>query len=486
MEIRCGGCNKLFRVSDDKITGKGVKFACTRCGESVKITREDFDNYALSQTAVTALDQFESRAKHAAMQAPGTEAKHAEETAAVQSSVVSAASHAESMPVAPKTPDVPVSAPPDFLQEQTAVPPSEPSVFDEQPLQADTGHKLEPEPVAAEETRLFEFQGEENKDFKQETRAEAKEEPKHELETEQKPVPIPEPESVSKKEQTPEPIPVPKPELQLGPESVSKPEPQPEPKPAAKSELKPQTAQELKVAPTIRARPEPKPAGPPRPEPVRKAAASVAFAAGTSAPVKKEPARPAASVPPVTVIGASPAQPARSGRIVLVTSIIVIMLAGAGVFYYLSSSHRTARDSTSALTSVAGLRILSAAGSMEANGDLLIAGEIENTTDREQRAWYLVVDVFDASGTVINKLRLVNGKQFFTRNDYDIMARRGMNVKEIKAQALAQQGTVIPPKGKVPFEIRYLQPPIGVASFNTTLQPFDPVRMYKEMADEAK
>ncbi len=484
MEIRCGGCNKLFRVSDDKITGKGVKFACTRCGEYVKITREDFDNYALSQTAVTALDQFESKAKHAAMQAPGTEAKHAEETAAVQPSVVSEASHAESMPVAPKTPDVPVSAAPDFLQEQTTVPPSELSVFDEQPLQADTGHVLEPEPVAAEETKLFELQREENKDYKQETRAEAKEEPKPE--PEQNPVPIPEPEPVSKKEQTPEPMPVPKPEPKLGPKPVSKPEPQPEPKPTAKSDLKPQPAPELKVAPTMPARPEPKPAGPLRPEPVRKAAAGIAASAGMSVPVKKEPARPAASAPPVTVIGASPTQPSHSGRIVLVISIIVIMLAGAGVFYYLRSSQRTVSDSTSTMTSIMGLRILSAAGSMEPNGDLLIAGEIENATDREQRAWYIVVDVFDASGTVINKLRLVNGKQFFTRNDYDIMARRGMNVKELKAQALAQQGAVIPPKGKVPFEIRYLQPPIGVASFNTTLQPFDPIRMYKDMADEAK
>ena len=40
MDIRCGKCNKLFRVSDDKITGKGIKFACSRCGEAVKITRE--------------------------------------------------------------------------------------------------------------------------------------------------------------------------------------------------------------------------------------------------------------------------------------------------------------------------------------------------------------------------------------------------------------------------------------------------------------
>jgi hypothetical protein len=391
----------------------------------------------------------------------------------------------QAAPREPKISEIQASAIPDFLQEKASPPSTEPSIFDEQPSRAGADEVHEPEriPVPAKEGGLFEPQGEEKKDIKQETPAEIKEEPKPE--PEQKPVVTTEPEPVSKKEQAPEPMSVPKPEHKLESKPVSTPVPQPEPKPALKSELKPQPAQEQKVAPTIPARPGPKPAGPPRPEPVRKAAAGVA-ASGTSVPVKKEPARPATPAPPATVIGASPAQPARSGRMVLLISIIVIMLAGAGVFYYLKSSQRTVRDSTSTMTSIAGLRILSAAGSMEANGDLLIAGEIENTTDREQRAWYIVVDVFDASGTVINKLRLVNGKQLFTRNDYDIMARRGMNVKELKAQALAQQGAVIPPNGKVPFEVRYLQPPIGVASFNTALQPFDPIRLYQEMADEAK
>ena len=61
-----------------------------------------------------------------------------------------------------------------------------------------------------------------------------------------------------------------------------------------------------------------------------------------------------------------------------------------------------------------------------------------------------------------------------------------MNIKDIKAQVLAQQGIVIPPRGKVPFEIRYLEPPRGVASFNSSLQPFDPIRLFQEVADEAK
>jgi hypothetical protein len=172
--------------------------------------------------------------------------------------------------------------------------------------------------------------------------------------------------------------------------------------------------------------------------------------------------------------------------LVILIALILLALAGTGVFFYLRSSSKSANEPTTALTSVAGLHILSASGSMEPNGDLLISGEIENTTDMQKNAWYIVVDVFDANGSVINKLRLLNGKQFFTRSDYEIMTKRGMNVKDIKAKTLAEQGVVIPPRGKVPFEVRYLQPPIGVASFNAALHPFDPVRLYREIAEEAK
>jgi hypothetical protein len=186
------------------------------------------------------------------------------------------------------------------------------------------------------------------------------------------------------------------------------------------------------------------------------------------------------------VIGASPAAPARSGILVILIVVILLALAGTGVFFYLRSSPKPANEPISALTSMDGLHILSASGSMEPDGDLLISGEIENTTDKQKNAWYIVVDVFDANGSVINKLRLLNGKQLFTRNDYEIMTKRGMNVRDIKAKTLAEQGVVIPPRGKVPFEVRYLQPPIGVASFNAALHPFDPVRLYRETAEEAE
>jgi predicted Zn finger-like uncharacterized protein len=62
MEIRCGSCSKLFRVADDKITGSGIKFKCTRCGEYVKITREDFERYNLSKAAAPGFPSLEPAA----------------------------------------------------------------------------------------------------------------------------------------------------------------------------------------------------------------------------------------------------------------------------------------------------------------------------------------------------------------------------------------------------------------------------------------
>ncbi len=171
---------------------------------------------------------------------------------------------------------------------------------------------------------------------------------------------------------------------------------------------------------------------------------------------------------------------------IILAVVLILVLAGLGVFMYLRSSSSTVDESTPAMTSAAGLRILNASGSLEPDGDLLISGMVENTTDKERNAWYIVVDVFDANGAVMNKIRLLNGKQLFTRNDYEILAKRGVNIQELKAKALQEQGVVVPPKGKVAFEMRYLQPPIGIASFNASLHPFDPVRLYKEIAEEAK
>src|SRR3990172_5020999 len=97
MEIRCGSCNKLFRISDDRIIGKGIKFACTRCNETIKITREEFEAYTLSRTADSAPGTSEMPATPAAPAPPAVEKKAADEPFAGLNDAV---------PAAPSVPDI--------------------------------------------------------------------------------------------------------------------------------------------------------------------------------------------------------------------------------------------------------------------------------------------------------------------------------------------------------------------------------------------
>jgi hypothetical protein len=81
---------------------------------------------------------------------------------------------------------------------------------------------------------------------------------------------------------------------------------------------------------------------------------------------------------------------------------------------------------------------------------------------------------------------MLNGKQLYTKKDYEVLEKRGLNVQELKAKNLQEPGIVIPPKGSVRFEIRFMEPPVGISSFNATLEPFDPEQLFKEMAEEQK
>jgi DNA-directed RNA polymerase subunit M/transcription elongation factor TFIIS len=351
MEVRCGKCNKLFRVSDDKITGTGIKFACTRCGESVKITLEEFEHYTLSKNVVS-------------------------------------------------SPDV-----------------------------------LEPKPIV------------------EPARAVA-------------PASAPQPEAELAQAVTSEP------KIAAHPVSEQIPKPEPLQPPVPQQETKPA------------------PVNKPIPAPIR-ASTPVSSTAGQAVPSaapKKEPVRHAASSERNVVIGAAADASPRSGKLVviLLVALIIIGLVGYGVYAYRTSSSKKGPDTAQELSSIEGLRITNVTGSFDTTGDLLITGVVENSLDQEKTAWYLTVEINNAQGVVLNKIRVLNGKQIYTRRDYDLLAKRGMNIQDLKAKTAQEPDITIPPKGSVTFEVRYVQPPAGIASFNATLQPFDPVRLFKEIAEDLK
>jgi predicted Zn finger-like uncharacterized protein len=167
-------------------------------------------------------------------------------------------------------------------------------------------------------------------------------------------------------------------------------------------------------------------------------------------------------------------------------ALAIIGFALYGEFLLTAKVQAAAQGTMSALmdmSSTEGLKIINPSGYMDTNGDLVITGTVENTADKEKPLWYLVAEVNDARNTVIVKARMLNGKQLYTQRDYDILVKRGANVQDLKAKS-QERGPALPPKGMMNFEIRVMEPPVGIATFNTMLRQFDPMEMMKEAASE--
>jgi len=405
MEVRCGGCNKLFRVPDEKIVGKGIKFACTRCGESVKITKEEFEHHALSQTAASALDMF----------VPKPKPVKAEATPERKNSTAVGA------------PGPTIEAPP-----KAPSPPEEPSVEDVFNSPAFTS-MLRPSEPQPEETDL-------------------------------EPSPSEEP-SVEDVFNSPAFT------------SMLRPsEPQPEAAKPLSPGLETKSVRKPEAAPAVSTS-----------QPVKPVSA---IAAPPSSP-KKEPVKPAQ--PAVDIASKVSPAPSPSGRRLLVPIILLVVvgLAAAGALYLKGGAQKSSEKATATalkspeLIAPVGLQVSLASGAMDPSGDLIISGSVENEVDKENPAWHAVAEVYDAQGTVLIQARILNGLQLYTQRDYDILARRGVNIQELKIKS-REPGVKVPANGAVNFEIHILEPPAGIASFNVLLKPFDPEQVYKETADNQK
>lgn len=570
MDIRCGSCSKLFRVSDDKITGTGIRFKCSKCGGTVKITREEFDTYKLATATADILTMPESKPKPSPS-APAPAPDAAKKTVPLQPQPTA--------PAAPPSFDFGDAAPagpsieeaftaPDFAAELSSVPEPAPAP---QP-------KPEPQPTP-----------------KPVPQPEVKPEPKVEVKIEPKPELKPEPKPVTVSQPKPGPEIKPEPVLAAAPAPVpaepAKPAPKPVAAPARPS--KPMTVE--RPAPVISSAP--KRVAADMVHPIASGATTGSLAGlGCALPVamllflaigivsKFVPLL--ASMPLMNLIILSVTGFLGVGALIGMSVAVVQALAGKKLFFLLNMllaavfgaiigivhnsavslalgsginggtivtgivnggiygvligislvivrrlmlstreetfsanlpvmavlgmvcatavfgytvfgevsfvkkvqvSAEKAADDFKNMTSIEGLQVQNASGYIDtATNDLVLAGVVENATDQERPAWYLIADVYDAQGGVLIKAKMVNGKQLYSGRDYEILAKRGVNVQELRAKGLQDQGAIIPPRGMVNFEIRILEPPVGIASFNVSLQQFDPVQIFKEMADEMK
>ncbi len=174
---------------------------------------------------------------------------------------------------------------------------------------------------------------------------------------------------------------------------------------------------------------------------------------------------------------------------VVILSVSIIGLSVYGevlVTSRIKSAAEAAAGKVKDMTSTEGLQIVEPAGYRNPDGDLVITGNVQNATDKERVVWYLEADVYDAQGAVLVQAGMMNGKQLYIQRDYDVLAKRGVNVDEFKVKNLQETGTTIAPHGTAHFEFRILEPPAGTSSFLVTVRQVDPVKMMQDMASAAK
>lgn len=499
MEVRCGSCNKLFRVADEKITGKGIKFKCTRCGEYVKITREDFEQYKLSKEApaVSPFEPSDMEAGHPAAVAPSASPPKPEPEPAFASfsSQDSPRGDADKS----KGPTIELSGfdMPDMTHVEP--PPAKPS-----PLEPPTPPVTEPVPV------------------KEPSRPQAP----------SRPLGVPTPQSAA---ETIHPF-------------VS----------GSVAGVAGGTGCALPVIAVmlmdigvissyiITASPD-MPSW-------YSIAASAASIMGLGiligivlAMIQSKTDRKVFSVIGVLIsvfmtgligAGQGAALAMGSGAVIsiaviltgasvwavkgLLLSILIVVIrrtmmsqkkesfsaglsglqtlwlliavsiVGAGAYAEVESSIRMkeAKDKTMGaiqeMVSPEGLQIGNLSGYIDTNGDLVITGVVENATDKERPVWYIEAEVYDAQGNVLTKAKMLNGKQIYSMKDYEILARRGVNVQDLKARDMQEKGMQLPPRGIMNFEIRVMEPPVGTSAFLVFPRPFDPMQMFKESMEEMK
>ncbi len=139
------------------------------------------------------------------------------------------------------------------------------------------------------------------------------------------------------------------------------------------------------------------------------------------------------------------------------------------------------------MASADGLEVASSSTSWDSGtGDLVLSVAIENKGETEKKVWYLLAKISDGSGNVLTTVKMLTGKQLYTHRDYEVMRRRGADIQNLVIEHMKQPETPLAAHSTLNVEMRVLEPPSGIASFDVTFQPIDPVKMFQEAMEEAK
>lgn len=534
MEVRCGQCNKLFRVSDDKITGTGVKFPCTKCGGDVKITIEAFREYQLSKDAVSVLDTFAPKPSGTPPVPPPEAAEPAASSGNAGFDIVE--DHRETGKQASPLPEVP------------------PFLVTRQESPAAAGKEV-PSPITA----------------KTQPAATAEEKPKQAplSVTAVKPAAAP---------ASPKTVPAPRiPQAKDRPSDAARPvasmpPPPPPPSPVFTATtvdaIHPLVSGSLAGtvggigcavpvlimtilgvgAVSVLAG---KMGGLPLGQVILLTGSSfigfgvligiilaffqtrtagsmfgflgillggflgavfgaiqgVIVAAGSGAVFSTAIIVTSAlrwGIKALLLAGAvvlarrtmlssrteSSGATITGGQLFGVAlAVLVLVLGVIGEVRTTANMKNVKDEATKAFQEMAspeGLQVTSSMASWDqTTGDLVLNVTIENTGDSEKKAWYLVSEVNDASGNILATAKMLSGKQLYSQRDYEIMGRRGVNIQVFRAEQMKQEDTPVPPHAVINVEMRVMEPPQGVASFVASFRPFDPLKILQEQMEEA-
>jgi DNA-directed RNA polymerase subunit RPC12/RpoP len=105
-------------------------------------------------------------------------------------------------------------------------------------------------------------------------------------------------------------------------------------------------------------------------------------------------------------------------------------------------------------------------------GDLMITGSIENTSEDDKTGWYLIAELFDEDENVLRKARLINGEQLYSVKDHTILRERGERIPR-RDPFSRQEDMIIEPGYAVPFEVVFFDPPEEYQEYSVILKNLD-------------
>jgi len=508
MDIRCPSCSKLFRVADEKIAGKGIRFKCSKCTEVITITKDDFEMDLLARETDATETAPQQTLEPASRPSPPASPEPSSKPATPQTQTTPEPEAREYHP--PQDPDIPPAGLTDFDFSEPHAAAAAAAHPEEGFGGQDFSFNVEPDGEAAPEV-----------DISPEAAAEAEAALQFPDDLISEPTrkaafgtpPAKEPQvaedaaSAHMNEQDSGP--------ELAPQS---PRPPSELQAEDDIDLGAALAMPKEPATVSEANTEPGPAaGAPQPKgPVitpellaemmkRSTSSKSAAESKPTSHVDEDMDLGSALAMPKTAntaekegtkTGSATAAtmhddgPSSSGkRAVLIGAIVLVLVAALAVLYYLGflpgkkepdtkqkpqQTPQTRTQPDRSKITPEGLAIADPSAFIDPErGDIVITGRIQNTTDRPKIGWYLVIEVRDAKEMVLTTARMLNGIQLYSKTELEALVKRGGKLEELQKKMASPGEGAVSPKGSVPFEVRVMDPPAGSARFLPTLQSFD-------------